>query len=85
MILKNNSVKVQMLPFNKMLLKLWFSDHHCLLPHLNDNELTLGRFEYNFEQVVFNLILVSNGWGMSCKIALGLLSLDLTDDNSTLI
>ena len=33
----------------------------------------------------FKVILISDGWGISCEIALRWLSLDLTDDKSTLI
>ena len=34
---------------------------------------------------VFKRILVIDGWGISCKIALMWLSLDLTDDQSALV
>ena len=36
-------------------------------------------------KVVFKLILVIDGWGISCEIALRLMSLDLPDDKSTLV
>ena len=42
-----------------------------------------GRFERNFREVIFKLILVIDGWGISCKIALKWLLLNLTDDEST--
>ena len=35
--------------------------------------------------VNFKVILVIDGWGISCEIALRWLSLDLTDDKSTLV
>ena len=37
----------------------------------------------NFREVIFKLI--SDGWGISCKIALRWMPLDLTDDKSTLV
>ena len=49
------------------------------------NSLAPGRFEQNFRQVIFKLISVTDGWGISCKIALRCMLLDLTDDKSTLI
>ena len=41
--------------------------------------LALGRFKWNFRQVILNLILVIDEWGIFCEIALRRLSLDLTD------
>ena len=35
--------------------------------------------------VIFKLISVTDGWGISCKIALRWMPLDLTDDMSTLV
>ena len=49
------------------------------------NSLTPGRFEQNFRSVIFKLISVTDGWGISCKIALRSMPLDLTDDKSTLV
>ena len=51
------------------------------------NSLTPERFDQNFRQVIsiFKLISVTDGWGISCKIALRWMSLDLTDDKSTLV
>ena len=49
------------------------------------NSLAPGRFERNFNQVIFNLTLVIAGWGISCKIALRWMSLHLTGDKSTLV
>ena len=43
-----------------------------------------GKFELNFIYVIFKNILVINSWGISCKIALIWMSLDLSDDQSTL-
>ena len=47
--------------------------------------LASRRFEWNFTQTIFKLILVTDDSGISCEIALRLMSLDLPDDNSTLV
>ena len=49
------------------------------------NSLTTRRFEQNFRWVIFKLISVTDGWDISCKIALRWMPLDLTDDKSTLV
>ena len=49
------------------------------------NSLVPGKFEWNFRYVIFKRISVIDGWGMSCEIALIWMSLDLTDDQSTLV
>ena len=49
------------------------------------NSLAPGKFEWNFRQVIFQCILVIDGWGISCEIALIGMSLDFTDDESTLV
>ena len=49
------------------------------------NSLAPGRFRVNFRWVIFKLILVVNGWGISCEIALIWISLDHTYDKSTLV
>ena len=49
------------------------------------NSLAPGEFEWNFRYVIFKQILVINGWGISCEIALIWMSLDFTDDQSTLV
>ena len=50
------------------------------LPHLAP-----GKFEWNFRHIIFKKILVIDGWGISCEIALIWMSLDFTDDQSTLV
>ena len=45
----------------------------------------LGNFEWNFRHVIFQQILVIDGSGVSCEIALIWMSLDFTDDQSTLV
>ena len=49
------------------------------------NSLASGKFEWNFRYVIFKWILVVDGWGISCEIALILMSLDFTEDQSTLL
>ena len=41
------------------------------------------RFEWNFRYVIFQGILVIDGWGISCEISLIWKSVDFTDDQST--
>ena len=45
----------------------------------------LGKFEWNFRYLIFQIISVIDGWGISCELALRWMSLDLTDDKSTLV
>ena len=52
---------------------------------LDINSLAPGKFEWNFRHVIFKQILVTDGWGISCEIVLIWVSLDLTDDQSTLV
>ena len=49
------------------------------------NSLAPGGFEQNVRWVIFKLISVTDGWGISCKIALRWIPLDLTNDKSTLV
>ena len=58
--------------------------HHYVSTHWF-NSLTPGKFVWNFRFVIFKWILVIAGWGISCEIALIGMSLDLTDDQSTLV
>ena len=51
----------------------------------NLNSLAPGKFEWNFRHVIFKQILVIDSWGISCEIALIWMSLDFTDDQSTLV
>ena len=53
--------------------------------HWAVNSLAPGKFEWNFKSVIFKQILVIDGWGISCKIALIWMSLDFADDQSTLV
>ena len=49
------------------------------------NSLAPGKFEWNFRYVIVKWILVIDGRGISCEIALIWMSLDFTDDQSTLV
>ena len=44
-----------------------------------------GKFEWNFRYVIFQRILVIDGWGICCSIALIWMPVDFTDDQSTLV
>ena len=63
----------------------------CLIPYSVtrpqwiNNSLAPGKFEWNFRHVIFKQILVIDGWGIACEITLMWMSLDLTDDQSTLV
>ena len=49
------------------------------------NSLAPGRFERNLRKVIFKLISMICDWGIFCKIALRWMSMNLTDDKSTLV
>ena len=52
------------------------------------NSLSPGKFERNFRHVILVIdlvILVTDGWGICCEIALIWMSLDFTNDQSTLV
>ena len=49
------------------------------------NLLAPEKFEWNFRYLIFQIISMIDGWGISCELALGWMSLDLTDDKSTLV
>ena len=49
------------------------------------NSLATGEFEWNYTHVIFKQILVIDGWGIPCKIALMWISLDFTNDQSALV
>ena len=55
------------------------------LSMLGFNSLAPGKFKWNFRHVIFKQILVIDGWGISCEIALIWMSLDFTDDQLTLV
>ena len=47
--------------------------------------LAPGKFEWNFRYLILQIISVIDGWGICCELALRWMSLDLTDDKSTLV
>ena len=49
------------------------------------NSLAPGKFEWHFRYLIFQIISVTDGWGISCELSLRWISLDLTDDKSTLV
>ena len=49
------------------------------------NSLAPGKFDWNIRHLIFKQILVIDGWGISFEIALLWMSLDYTDDKSTLV
>ena len=55
------------------------------MPRRYFNSLAPGKFEWNLGHVIFKQILVIDGWGTSCEIALICMSLDFTDDQPTLV
>ena len=69
-----------------------FDEHVCCCSQryvhwlaLGYNSLAPGGFKQNVREVIFKLISVTDGWGIFCKIALRWMSVDLTDDKSTLV
>ena len=52
---------------------------------LGFNSLAHGKFQWNIKYVIFKCILGIDGWSLSCEIALIWMSLDFTDDQSTLV
>ena len=49
------------------------------------NLLVPGRFRRNFRKVIFQLVLVIDGWRISCKTVLKWMPMDLTDGKPTLV
>ena len=62
---------------------VWFCCMLCCYDSINS--LAPGRFKVNFRWVIFRLILVVNGSGISCETAIIWVSLDHTYDKSTLV
>ena len=68
-------------------------DCHCplmermqqILWQLGFNSLAPGKFEWHFIYVIFKQILVVDNWDISCETVLIWMSLDFTDDQSTLV
>ena len=53
--------------------------------HDHINSLGSGKFIWNFGYLIFQIISVIDGWVISCELALRWMSLDVTDDQSTLV
>ena len=80
----------QTIYFNEIYIKIFFclwtivcETISTILPYINS--LVPGKFELNFRYEIFKQILVTGSWGISCEIALIWMSLDFTDDQSTLV
>ena len=58
---------------------------HFQCPCTDINSLAPRKFEWNLRFIIFKWSLVIAGWGISHEIALMWMSLDLTDDQSTLV
>ena len=56
-----------------------------LIMNSDINSLAPGWFECNFRWVIFMFVLVTDGRGVSCEIALMWMSVHLVDDNSALV
>ena len=67
------------------------SGTQCVYSHLEIcfsslfNSLAPARFDWSLGQVIFKQILLTDGWGIFCETTLRWISLDLTDDKSTLV
>ena len=76
------SLVESMLTETKMIERKWT---HCSILIKTFNSLAPGKLGWNSRHVIFKQILVIDGWGISCEIALIWMSLDFTDDQSTLV
>ena len=70
---------------NKYMYSLNAQRHICITQPHWVNSLAPGKFEWNFRHVIFKQISVIDGWGISCEIVLIWMSLDFTNDQSTLV
>ena len=71
-----------------VLIKQEIASHAISRNHIHRsllNSLAPGKLEWNFRYVIFKQILAIDGWGISCEIALIWMSMDFTDDQSTLV
>ena len=79
---------VDIMSWQKLLeaVKQGYVYHYCrAVSDVFVNSLAPGKFKWNFRYVIFKWILVVNGWHISCEIALIWMSLDFTDNQSTLV
>ena len=70
---------------SKALTENFYQFHTDCYSRLNFNSLAPGKFELNFRYIIFQIISVIDGWGISFELALGWMLLDLADDKSTLV
>ena len=63
-----------------LLIAHWWDLYRCYI-----NSLAPGKFEWHFRYLILQIISVIDGWGIACELALRCMSLDLTDDKSTLV
>ena len=74
---------------HKKIHKLWYPliSHFTLMPSIPPviNSLAPEKFEWNFRYVIFQRILVTDVWGISCEIALIWMSVDFINDQSTMV
>ena len=54
-------------------------------PYIQDNLLAPGRFEWHFLQVIFKLISLTDGLGISCEISVRWISLVVSDEKSVFV
>ena len=59
--------------------------YHIDIRFILFNPLAPRGFWWNFRHAIFKQILVIDGWGISCEIALLWISLDFTNDQSRLV
>ena len=71
--------------FRYWLASCWTPTHYLNQCWHVVNSLSPGKFEWNFVYVIFKRILVIDGCGFCCEIALIWMSLDFTDNQSTLV
>ena len=64
---------------------LYWSRAILHLSHCIFNSFAPGRFQIILRKVIFQQILVIDGWRVSCKIVLKWMPTDLTDGKSTLV
>ena len=61
----------------------WIQDN--VMPTIQLTHWPLGNFNDILKYLIFQIISMIDGWDISCEIALRWMSLDLTDDKSTLV
>ena len=79
---------VALFQFMSLLFVPWLADPRllCIVLHIfNINSLAPGKFELNFRYLIFQIISVIDGWVIYCELVLRRMSLELTDDKSTLV